>query len=374
MRVGWLVPASINDRTGGNLFDLRVVSSLERAGHGVCLLPTKLDSWSVGFARSLFRGTGFEGEASLDHELAGLDLLLEDELCHPVLFRSPKPLVDGRRLPIISVVHHLRSSEPHTPLIQPLHRAVERAYLRRVDGFIFNSETTRASVDALCAIGGRPAVVARPGRDRLSPGASIVAENVANRAGDQGALRLVFVGNVIARKGLASLIRALAGCRSEVTLEVVGDLEVEPRETRRARLLVEEFGLTDRVRFHGPLPDDALCQLLAACHVLAVVSTWEGFGMVYAEAMGFGLPVLASRSGAAHEIVEDGVTGFLVPRDDRALLATRIDALASDRERLAEMALAALSAWRTMPTWDETGARIVRFLETEFAEWRAAAT
>ena len=79
--------------------------------------------------------------------------------------------------------------------------------------------------------------------------------------------------------------------------------------------------------------------------------------------MAFGLPVIASTAGAAHEIVEPGVNGFLVePAETNGLTATLTCCLA-DRSALAEMGRVARRVYDSHPSWAQTGERIRNFLE-----------
>jgi glycosyltransferase involved in cell wall biosynthesis len=252
-------------------------------------------------------------------------------------------------------VHHLRASESHPAWVTPLYRRVERAYLRSCDAFVFNSATTR---DSVVALSGRaaPHVIAYPGGDRFG------APPVVDRQND-GVLRLIFVGNVTARKGLHTLIDALAQARCAWTLDVVGSESVEPGYASRMRARAQRLGLAGRLRWHGRLDDTQLAGLYAGADALAVPSQYEGFGIVYLEAMGFGVPVIASSAGAAREIVTDGKDGFLVPPENAEALAAAIERLA-DPARLADMRAAARARFARHPGWDSACARIREFLVT----------
>jgi glycosyltransferase involved in cell wall biosynthesis len=93
-----------------------------------------------------------------------------------------------------------------------------------------------------------------------------------------------------------------------------------------------------------------------------VPSSYEGFGIVYLEAMGFGLPVIASASGATDEIVRHESTGFLVPTGDVFCLARRIESLLEDRSLLSQMSLAAYEAFEDHPGWEDSMKRIEDYL------------
>ena len=113
----------------------------------------------------------------------------------------------------------------------------------------------------------------------------------------------------------------------------------------------------------GRLSDAELRAQLETHHVLAVPSSYEGFGIVYLEAMAYGLPVIATTAGAAHEIVTPGVDGCLVPSEDPRTLAGAIQSLLDDRERLRAMSLAARARYERHPNWASTMARVRQFLQ-----------
>ena len=237
---------------------------------------------------------------------------------------------------------------------------IERSYLRSVDGFVFNSETTRDVVHRQVG-DGKPHIVAVPAGDRFH--SSMTEGDVKTRAMANGPLRILFLGNVIERKQLHVLLEAMTLVENTpVQLDVVGGLEAEPKYAVRMRRQVEQLGLQDRVTFHGPVLDDALREHFVAAHVLAVPSSYEGFGIVYLEGMAFGLPAIATDSGAAHEIITNGLDGFLIPMGSAPELSMRLRDLATDRDQLANMGAAALKRFARHPTWQQSMTSIREFL------------
>jgi glycosyltransferase involved in cell wall biosynthesis len=136
------------------------------------------------------------------------------------------------------------------------------------------------------------------------------------------------VGRLSHEKGLDVLLRAMA--RLPGTRAVVGGDGPERESLER---LARELGITSLVTFAGwvetPWPDHLVPD------VLVVPSRREGFGLVAAEALMTGIPVVASAVGGLPEVLEDGTAGLLVPPEDPAALAQAIESVLSDGESTA---------------------------------------
>jgi glycosyltransferase involved in cell wall biosynthesis len=130
----------------------------------------------------------------------------------------------------------------------------------------------------------------------------------------------------------------------------------------RIRRQIDRRGLASRVQLLGALDSSELADCLRSHHLLAVPSTYEGYGIVYLEGMGFGLPAIATTAGAAGEIITHGVDGYLVPPGDAPALAQGLIRLAQDRSLLAEMGQAARRRYLAQPTWEQTARQIRDFL------------
>jgi colanic acid/amylovoran biosynthesis glycosyltransferase len=150
-----------------------------------------------------------------------------------------------------------------------------------------------------------------------------------------GPVRALAVGGLKDYKGHGVLLEALASGGPEVervSLDLVGDGPLREALEERVRTL----GLTDRVRFHGALPEPAVTELLDRADLFVLPSvitpngTTEGLPVVLMEALAAGVPVVASRVSAVPELIRDGKTGLLAEPDDPADLCSTIARLLAD--------------------------------------------
>jgi len=356
MRIGLVIYGSLDTVSGGFLYDRQLVAHLRHAGDTVEIvsLPWRnyarhlADNFSAQLVRRL-------GDASYD-------VLLQDELNHPSLVWVNARVRRRANFPLLSIVHHLRCYEAHPALLNPLYRWIERRYLASVDGFICNSATTREAVGALLGREPTRVVIAHPAGDRLA--ATISPDAIHARAHHAGAFQILFVGNVIRRKGLHTLLDALAQLpRDGFELTIVGSPKVDMGYAREMQNQIETQHI--RARWVGALADDTLATIFCASDVLVVPSQYEGFGIVYLEAMGFGVPAIATTAGAAREIITDGENGFLIVPEDARTLAVRLVALQRDRAQLARLSLAARARFLAQPTWEQSMAHVRQAL----VEW-----
>ena len=352
MHIGLVIYGSLDTLSGGYLYDRMLVQHLRAEGNTVRLFSLPWRNYSRHLADNL--------NHRFFQQLADepLDLLLQDELNHPSLALLNRRLRSRIRCPIVSIVHHLRCNERFPPVLVPLYRTIEAQYLRTVNAFIFNSRTTCSAVTALIGRQLR-GLVAYPAADHLHPPSTErISELLAQRStpggSPLGALRILFVGNLIERKGLHTLLQAVARLpTSSWRLDVIGDLAVAPPYVRRIQTLIRRMGIGSSVELHGAVDEARLRAAYEQSHVLAVPS-YEGFGIVYLEAMSYGLPVIASSAGAASEIVSHGVNGFLVGPADAVALAAHLHTLSGNPQQLHAMGISARHRYDSHPTWQKT--------------------
>jgi len=174
---------------------------------------------------------------------------------------------------------------------------------------------------------------------------------------------LVFCGrlNGTKQKGLEVLLEAMPLVLQErdVVLNVIG---VGPR-LEEYKTQAKRLKLDDRVSFLGFVEHSLLPQHYAGADLLVLPSRRESFGLALAEAMACGLPVVATTAGAIPEVVENGVTGLLVPPDDPEALANAVVSLLSDRPRMQAMGAVGAQRVREHFTWHKVAERVIQGCE-----------
>ena len=344
MKVGFVIYGSLDTLSGGYLYDRKLVEYLRGQGDSIEILSLP---WR-NYAAHLMDNLTFELPKNLD-------ILIQDELNHPSLIFANR---QTHGYPIVSLVHHLRCSELRQTWQNTFYRWIEKKYLQAVDGFIFNSKTTEKVVSGIIE-NGKPSIVAYPPTDRF--GEPLFENEIIERAKQQK-LRILFLGNVIYRKGLHTLLKAIRTQSSAVHVDVVGSLDSEPAYVRRMQEIIARHRLSSAVLLHGSLDKEPLIEKLKQAHVLAVPSSYEGFGIVYLEGMGFGLPAIGTTAGAASEVIEHGKTGYLIAPDDSEALAKHLRSLAEDRGLLTRLSLNAREQYLRQPSWKETAKSLRAFL------------
>jgi glycosyltransferase involved in cell wall biosynthesis len=151
-------------------------------------------------------------------------------------------------------------------------------------------------------------------------------------------VHLLFVGDVIERKGVAELIAAM-----QIVLDTVPSAKLTLCGGGRIafyRKLCSDLKISDSVEFAGFVSGEAKLSAFSNASLFVLPSYVEGMPMVIIEAMAAGLPVVATAVGGVPEIIEEGVNGFLVAPRDPAALADRILRIVSDPARYDAMSAA----------------------------------
>ncbi len=172
-------------------------------------------------------------------------------------------------------------------------------------------------------------------------------------------INLLTVGRLHPVKGLEYLLEALSIVDDhKVKLAIVGDTTRNPNYTKKLFNLAKKLGLSNRVDFVGEVGNVySLIQLYKEADIFILPSVWETSPHALMEAMCIGLPIIASNVGGISELIENEITGILVPHKDSKALAQAITKLSKDPDRAPNLAKAAYQKsfhFRTK-TWEDVG-------------------
>ena len=147
--------------------------------------------------------------------------------------------------------------------------------------------------------------------------------------------RFLFVGRLNRQKGVDHLLRAFASMKGLAMLDVIGEGE----DGASLKLLASQLGISDRVVWHGQLPQERLVAMYQHATSVVVPSTDEGLGLVAVEALLCEAPVIAFKSGGLTDVIDDELTGLLVNPGDVAHLAAAMDRMLDDPERAGRLGM-----------------------------------
>ncbi len=172
---------------------------------------------------------------------------------------------------------------------------------------------------------------------------ALLAPERVERASPDAPLRVLFVGGLSQRKGIADLFEAVELLAPQVKLTVIG--------RKPAEACVPLNRALGKHRWIESLPRQKILEEMRAHDVLLFPSLFEGFGLVVTESLSQGLPVITTPHTCGPDVLTEGEDGFIVPIRDPQAIAEKLELLHRDRERLSAMSEAALKKAQTL-TWE----------------------
>jgi glycosyltransferase involved in cell wall biosynthesis len=335
-RVTFAIPGDLATPTGGYGYARAVIAALRARCWEVEVVDLgdgfpHVDVDQRAYARQRLLGVSTDVPVVVD----GLALGVLAEEAH----------VASRTHRLIGLVHHPLALETGlSSAVATALRLSETQALGATRHVITTDHSTAAILSADYSVVAERISVALPGTERMS-------RPYTRR---RGSVHILTVGAIVPRKGYDLLVRALAELRDlDWHLTLVGDRTRGRQTVAKLDLLISEFGLASQVTCTGAVTAEQL-DILHRNADLFVQSSWfEGYGMALADAIAYGLPVIATQTGAAPRIVTPEAGLLLAPGDSIALTrALRL--LISDPDLRERYAAAARTSAQNMPTWDDT--------------------
>lgn len=338
----FVIPGDIDLPTGGYTYDRRVLALFPEVGLSVrhvslgATYPFPTDAELAATERTL---------AALP---PGLPLLIDGL----ALGAMPADLLRRIRQPVVALCHHPLALETGLDAArQTSLRASETVALAQARHVVATSPTTKRTLVAEFGMTEAGVTVAEPGTD---PAPRAVGSAGATAS---GGVAMLAVGSLVPRKGYDVLVRALRRLPAELdwTVTIAGAIDRAPETTRNLQDQIATSGLAGRIRLIGPVGSADLERLYHRADLFVMPSLYEGYGMVLAEAMARGLPIVCTTGGAAAETVPDAAAIKVAPGDDCAFAAALATALAGQRDAMSE---ASWAAGQKLPSWRDTAGLI----------------
>ncbi|BDW10429.1 glycosyl transferase family 1 [Polynucleobacter sp. SHI8] len=337
----FVYPGDLTTPTGGYAYDRRMIEGLERLGWQIQLISLGdgypfIDQTQRDYARNKLLSLAKGVPMVID----GLALGVLPDLAPEIASRHP----------LIALIHHPLAFEYglKDPEVKHLKQSETQA-LKNVVGVIANSPATARDLHQHYGMNLDRVRVVLPGTDlnhRLEPRSQMSGD-------DCSPINLLSVGSIIPRKGFHDLIPALEPLIDlPWTLSIAGDTSHNPEAYERLMMDIKYFHLEDRVTVLGVVTNEDLENLYAKADIFVLASLFEGYGMVYAEAMAHGLPIIATTGGAIPDTVPQEA-GLLVAPGDIPALTMALKTLILDPLYRAQLASGALQAARLQPTWED---------------------
>ncbi|MGH8175746.1 MAG: glycosyltransferase family 4 protein [Steroidobacter sp.] len=243
-------------------------------------------------------------------------------------------LARWHRLPNVLSVHGgdlFDPSKRSSPHRHALLRAAVRSLVKQADAVVGQSRDTVRHVSDIYGVHRRVELIPL-GIERPPP---VRSASRADFGVPQNAFVMITIGRLVARKATAQLIDILASSRiPDAHLLIVGDGPDSPAIQQRAAMR----GVSDRVHLLGQITDERKYAALTISDVFVSASQHEGFGLVFLEAMAFGLPVVCYDRGGQTDFLTTGDTGAVIKLNDSESFARALATLHADANTRARIA------------------------------------
>jgi glycosyltransferase involved in cell wall biosynthesis len=342
--LSFLVPGPLETRTGGYIYDRRMIDELR--GLGAVIDVHELDPSFPRPTPSALAHAARVLAALPDDAVVIVDGLACGAMPDEVAREAP-------RLRLVALVHHPLAAETGLTSDEVARfEASETQALAHARLVIVTSHRTASALQAY-GVGPDRVAIVEPGTDRAP----------VARGSRGGAPHLLCVATLTPRKGHHTLFQALATLQDVPwRLTCVGSLDRDPHLVERLRTVLRDNQLEDRVRLAGETDHRGMAEHYDGADVFVLPTEYEGYGMAVAEALAHGLPVISTPTGGIPSIVTNGA-GLLVAPGDVTALSDALRRVLSNPSFRAQLASAAVLVRDRLPSWKVAALRMTGALE-----------
>ncbi len=336
-KAAFAVPGDIKTLTGGYIYDRTLFDGLRAAGREMALV-------GLGTTFPVPTEPDMTDAAKKLHDLPADYPVIIDGLAFGALDRD---LVAGITAPIVAMIHHPLAYESGISETEKTRLfALERDNLTHAAHILAPSPHTKQMLTEHYGVSPDRITIARPGTKKPQTAAKPVDPPL-----------ILSVGIQVPRKGHDVLLTALAQIKDHDWQAVIaGGIQNDAHASELSRL-VQKLDLSDRVRLAGRVPRAELARLYSEATIFALATRYEGYGIVFDEAMAHGLPIVTCNVGAVPDTVAPDA-GRLVPPDDPTAFADALQNLLTEHNLRSDMSAASAKAGAALPTWDATVALV----------------
>lgn len=334
-KAAFAIPGDYTTLTGGYIYERRLLEGLQAQGRDVA---------------HIVLGGSFPAPTAADMADAAARLMAlppdRPLILDGLVFGSIDPDILARMAaPIVAMIHHPLAHESGLEAGLRAHLLeTERANLAHAAHVLVPSPHTAALLQSDYGVERARITIVRPGTDRALGQAPKATPPL-----------ILSVGIAHPRKGHDILLRALSQLLHRDWQAVIIGSRYDEAYAREIDALHASLGLAGRVILAGRVSAKDLARHYGAAQIFALATRYEGYGIVFDEALSYGLPIVSCHTGAVPDTVP-ATAGLLVPVEDADAFAHALDRLLIDPALCAAMAQASAGFGAALPSWEDTAA------------------
>ena len=339
MDIDFIVPGSINQLTGGYIYDRNIITGLQNLGWNINVVELP-GVFPIVDAQAI--------DAALRCKLDVPTII--DGLALPAFISHPKK-------EYLALIHHPLCKENGLNDTQQRQLFnIEKKMLNKARHVIVTSHFTREEVAKLYSVLHKDISVVCPGNEKKTPLPYVESPQK---------IELLCVANICQRKGHDVLLKALKNLRDlPWHLTCVGNIHRDPSTVCHIENLITQFNLSSRVTLKGELVEKELTQEYAKAHVFVLASYYEGYGMALTEAINFGLPVISTTGGAIPYVL--GESALLVDPGNEQQLSIALSKVISSPQTRAHLREKAMRKRQELPSWSDASTEFKQIIQKEY--------